>query len=77
MLHHSATAKLQALCECTLCSGIRRHDADGMCAHLRSLVDEADAATARLRAGKTYKRPQIWEVEENVDRLQGIGSTDR
>lgn len=44
---------------------------------LRSLVDEADAATARLLAGKTYTRPKIWEVEENANRLQGIGSTDK
>lgn len=43
----------------------------------RALVNEADAAVARLVAEKTYKRPQIWEVPENADRLEGIGATDK
>lgn len=43
----------------------------------RALVHEDDAAVALLVAEKTYKRPQIWEVPENAERLQGIRSTDR
>lgn len=43
----------------------------------RALVNEADAAVAHLVAEKTYKRPQLWEVPENADRLQGISKTDR
>jgi hypothetical protein len=43
----------------------------------RALVNEEDAAVAHLVAEKTYKRPQIWEVPENAERLMGIRSTDR
>lgn len=43
----------------------------------RALVNKADAAVAHLVAEKTYKRPQLWEVPENADRLQGISKTDR
>lgn len=44
---------------------------------LRTLVNESDAAVAHLVAEKTYKRPHIWEVAENAERLEGIGSHDR
>jgi len=44
---------------------------------LRTLVNEADAAVAHLIAEKTCKRPHIWEVAENAERLEGIGSHDR
>ena len=40
-------------------------------------MDEVDAAVAHLVGRKHFKRPQLWEVDENADRLQGIGSQDR
>lgn len=43
----------------------------------RAIVSEADAAIAHLVAEKTYRRPQLWEVAENADRLEGIGAKDK
>jgi hypothetical protein len=40
-------------------------------------VNGEDAAVAHLVAERTYKRPQVWEVPENAERLMGIRSTDR
>jgi hypothetical protein len=43
----------------------------------RKYVDEADAAVADLIAGRTFRRPKIWEPPLNAWTLEGIGPQDK
>lgn len=40
-------------------------------------MDEADAAVAHLIAGRTFRRPKIWEPPLNAWTLEGIGPQDK
>lgn len=40
-------------------------------------MDEADAAVADLIAGRTFRRPKIWEPPLNAWTLEGIGPQDK